>query len=219
MVVYVSRAAGRLGVGVAGTGHWGQTGPYGSLVRRIRAARADAVVLTGCVCTNGGELVTDLRDGLGASVPFLASDNFTCTCNMGGAGAPKQGYGMYISGAGAAPALLSASARRFLRKTFPKRPLSDLSGYAVTAAAATAALLQAISRCNGTRASVVDHLTHDRVTDTPIGSILFDANGDPAPAAFTISRVSPTAPPAPHLPTQGLVVDRVIEADPGLAAP
>jgi len=219
MVTYVARSARRLGLEVAGSGHWGPKGPYGPLASRIRAVHADAVVLTGCICSNAGELIVDLRHGLGPKVALLASDNFTCDCNMSGPDAPREGFGMYLTSAGATAIALPPSGRAFLRRVFPHRPSADLVVFVPIAAAATEALLEAIASSDGTRASVVGQLTHERVSNTPIGSISFDANGDPVRAPFTVFRVSSNAPATPHVPTGGLVVDRVIDADPGLAAP
>ena len=219
MVSYVSRASHHLGIDVAGTAHWTARGPYVALARTIRAAHADAVVLTGCICTNGGELITGLREGLGANVPFLASDNFTCTCDMGGPDAPVGAYGMYVTTAGTPASRLSPAARRFLRGVLPGRNLTDISNAVPIAAAATDVLLQAIATSDGTRASIVEQLTHERVGATPIGGVSFDANGDPSSAPFGVYRVSRQAPPVSHIPTGGLIVDQVIEADPGLAAP
>ena len=218
MVTYVSRAARQLGIRVAGSSRWNEQGPYTALARTIRATHADAVVLTGCVCTNGGELVSELRKGLGARVPFLASDNFTCACDMAGPGAPVEGYGMYITSAGTSPDHLTPAGRRFIQRVFPRRRLADIGSPVPAAAAAADALLRAIAASNGTRASVVDRLTHDRIGATVIGGISFDANGDPSSAPFIVYRVSPNAPPVPHLPTGGLVVDRIVDADPGLAS-
>jgi YVTN family beta-propeller protein len=213
MASYVEDAAGALGLHVAGLAEWSPTGRYRALAARIQRARADAVVITGCICTNGGQLVIDLRRGLGPSMPFLASDNFTCSCDMAAPGAPHEGYGMYITGAGAAPARLSASARRFLHVVFPGRPLADIDANVPTAAAAAEALLQAIAASNGARADIVAQLTHNRVSTTTLGAVAFDANGDPVRAPFTIYRVTPNAPAMPHQPVGGRAVDRVIEAD------
>ena len=217
MANYVQNAARALGLRVAGSAKWIGTGRYRALAARIQRTRADSVVITGCICTNGGQLVTDLRHGLGPHVPFLASDNFTCSCDMSGPGAPREGYGMYITGAGAASARLSASARRFLHLAFPGRSLADLDAFVPTAAAATEALLQAIATSNGARADIVARLTHDRLSTTTLGAIAFDANGDLVRAPFTVYRVTPDAPKTPHQPVGGRAVDRVIEADPTLS--
>jgi ABC-type branched-subunit amino acid transport system substrate-binding protein len=152
----------------------------------------------------------------------LASDNFTFSGNMAGPGTPPEAFGLYISGAGADPAAASAlpaAARAFLRRVFPGRPLTDIDRFVPLAAAATETLLDAIRRSDGSRASIVEELTRGRAAGTVIGGVSFDANGDPARTPISIYRVSKAAPPGPHLPVSGLLLDRVIEADPGLSAP
>ena len=218
MVEYVSRAASRLGVGVAGHAHWGATG-YDALARRIRRARSDAVVLTGCICSNGGHLLVALGRTLGTHTPLLASDNFTFAGNMAGPNAPRAAFGLYISSAGTEPVALSARARAFLHRAFPGRPLADIYPAVATAAAATQALVEAIGRSDGSRTSIVDELTHGRASGTILGNLTFDANGDSASEPVSIYRISRRAPAGPHRAVTGLVFDRVIEADGGLAAP
>jgi hypothetical protein len=48
--------------------------------------------------------------------------------------------------------------------------------------------------------------------------VSFDANGDPTRNPVSIYRISKAAPPAPHRGVSGLKLDRVIDADPALAA-
>jgi ABC-type branched-subunit amino acid transport system substrate-binding protein len=86
------------------------------------------------------------------------------------------------------------------------------------AAAATEALLDAIRLSDGSRASVVEQLTRGRAV-TVLGTVTFDANGDPVRTPVSIYRISRRAPPGPHLPVSGLLLDRVIDADPALSAP
>ena len=80
-------------------------------------------------------------------------------------------------------------------------------------------LLAAIGRSDGSRASIVDELTHGRVPGTVIGGVSFDANGDPTRDPVSIYRISKMSRPTPHIPVSGLRLDRVIEADPALAEP
>jgi len=219
MATYVSRAARRAGLMVVGGAHWGRPPTFPMLAQRIRDARADAVVITGCICSDGGRLMVALRRGLGHGVPLLASDNFTFAGDMGSPDAPPEVFGTYISEAGADPATLGARGRGFLRRTFPGRPLTDIDRLVPAAAAAASALLDAIARSDGSRASIVEELTHGRAAATPLGSLSFDANGDVTRYPVSIYRISRDAPPGPHLPVQGLKLDRIIEADPAMSAP
>jgi YVTN family beta-propeller protein len=221
MVEYVGRAASRLGLSVVGRAHWGRSG-YASLARRVRAARPTAVVLTGCICSNGGELLVTLRRTLGPDVAVLASDNFTFSGDMAGPNAPREVFGVYISGTGVDPAAVSAfpgKSRQFLKRVFRGRDLTDIERYVPLAAAATQTLLEAIRRSDGSRASVVEELTRGRAAGTLVGTVSFDANGDPTRSLVSIYRISKAAGSTPHRATSGLKLDRVIEADPALAAP
>jgi YVTN family beta-propeller protein len=218
MVEYVGRAAKRLGLSVVGREHWESTA-FASLARRVRAARPTAVVLTGCICSNGGELVVALRRALGPDVAVIASDNFTFNGNMADANAPPEVFGVYISSFGADTTTFPRATRQFLTNVFPGRPLTDIAREVPLAAAATQALLDAIRRSDGSRASIVQELTRGRAAGTVAGTVSFDANGDPTRSLVSIYRISKAAPPGPHLPTSGLKLDRVIDADPALAAP
>jgi YVTN family beta-propeller protein len=216
MVQYVANAARHLGLSVVGREHWGKPG-YDALARRVLRTRPDAVVLTGCICSNGGDLLVTLRRTLGRSVAVLASDNFTFAGSMA-AGAPPEAFGVYISQAGQDPAAASPATRAFLERVFPGRPLSDIGPFAPLSAAATQALLDAIRRSDGSRASVAEELTRGRAL-TVVGGVSFDANGDPVRTPISIYRISKQAPPGPHLAVSGLELDRVIQADPALAGP
>ena len=218
MVAYVQQAARRLGVRVVGSAHWGR-GPYVVLGRRVRATRPDAVVLTGCICNNGGGILTDLGRALGPRVPFLATDNFTFGGNMAGQDAPPAAFRTYITQTRAASAALPANGRAFLRTTFPDRPLADIALDVPAAAAAMDLLLTAIARSDGSRSSVVDQLVRGRAVGSVIGAVTFDVDGDPADAPVTIARISRDAPFTPHVAVGGLRLVRVVIGDPGLAAP
>jgi YVTN family beta-propeller protein len=222
MAEYVDRAASRLGLSVVGRAHWNESGPYTALAQSLRAARPTAVVLTGCICSNGGEVLVTLRRTLGRGVAVLASDNFTFSGDMAGRNAPPEAFGVYISGTGADPSAVSEfppGTAEFLKRVFPGRPLNDIERYVPLAAAATQALLDAIRRSDGSRASIVEELTRGRAAGTLVGTVSFDANGDLTHAPVSIYRISKAAGPTPHLPVSGLKLDRVIEADPALAAP
>ena len=216
MVQYVANAARHLGLSVVGRAHWGKPG-YDALARRVQRTRPDAVVLTGCFCSHGGDVLVTLRRRLGRDVAVLASDTFTFAGNMA-AGAPPEAFGVYISQAGEAPAAASPATRAFLERVFPGRPLSDIGAFTPLAAAATQALLDAVSRSDGSRASVAEELTRGRAL-TVLGGVSFDANGDPVRTPISIYRISKHAPPGAHLAVSGLELDRVIQADPALAGP
>lgn len=215
MAAYVGDAATRLGLRLAGARHWSHAGSnltavaqFGALAGAVRATHPGAVVLTGCICSNGPALVIALRRALGPRVPLLGSDNFTVAGDMS-LGSPAL-LGMYLTSTGAAPTQLPEPTRELLKRIFPGRPFADISTPVPAAAAATEAVLAAIAGSNGTDTSITSVLTH---------SSLFDVNGDPTRSAVTVVRVSAAAPPAPHVDVRGVVVDRTIAARPALAEP
>src|SRR5262249_51096310 len=152
-----------------------------------------AVVLTGCICTNGGQLLVDLGKTLGPQIPFLATDNFTFSGDMAQPRAPPAAFRTYVTGALALPQGLPPPGRAPVPQVFPGRPLKDISRTVPAAAASMGLLLDAIAHSDGTRASVVDQLIHSRAVGTPLGSFAFDANGDPTLAPVTVTRISKSA--------------------------
>ena len=72
-------------------------------------------------------------------------------------------------------------------------------------------MLAAITRSDGTRASVLRELRATNVRDGLIGDFRFDRYGDVTPARFTILRMTADVPPGKRVPRlEGAVVDRVI---------
>jgi len=208
--IYAQQAARKVGLGIAGSATWNPTArSYHALAQRIARSRADAVLLSGCVCSNGLTLITDLRAVLHHTATLIGTDNF----------ATSQGFihahggfdGVYISSAGLPAQALPASGARFLATLLPGTRLDDIDPSVSNAAQATEILLDAISRSNGTRASITRALfatdTHPGIT----GPISFDARGDPAPAPIAIYRIDSGAPRNSHQSVQGEMFERVID--------
>lgn len=92
--------------------------------------------------------------------------------------------------------------------------------YIPEAAQAAEALLAAIARSDGTRASVNLELRQLRVENGILGSFRFDRNGDIDPAKFTIFRITGKPNPDPNLSAfDGAVVDRIVRVPAELVAP
>ena len=213
--VYAGRAARKLGLAVAGSAVWNAGArSYRPLARRVARSGADAVLLSGCICSNGRKLVTDLRRVLPANATLIGTDNFTSIHGFSDARGAFDG--LYVSTAGLPAAALPTRGRRFLAELAPGRPLDDIEPYAAYAAQATEILLDAIARSNGTRASVISQLLATKVGNGLVGDVSFDANGDPAPAPIAIYRVDSHVPYKPHRGAQALVFDRVVQAPPSL---
>jgi branched-chain amino acid transport system substrate-binding protein len=213
--VYARQTAQTVGLRIVGSATWDPTArSYHKLAQRIARSGADAVLLSGCVCSNGLRLITYLRAVLHDTATLIGTDNFSIS--SGFVHAHGTFDGIYISTAGLPAQALPPSGRRFLATLLPGRRIDDIDQLASNAAQATQLLLDAISRLNGTRASVTRELFATDPNQGIIGPISFDANGDPAPAPIAIYRIDSNAPRNPHHDVQGEVFDRVIEVPPAL---
>ena len=170
-------AAPAAGLAIAGAGRWDAQGRrVRSLARRVRASGAQAVVLAGCWCLHGGELLAALRAELDPRVAILASDAWTTIEQMAREIGPDA-EGMYVIYQGApAPPYTPVEA-------------NENGNEAGAAAAATEILLDAIAASDGTRASVAANVTDAAPHRTVLGTIRFDANGDNTAPVFTAYRV------------------------------
>jgi len=160
---------------------------YRGLVQAVRRARPDAVVLSGLLDTNGGQVVRELRSQLGPKVTLLAPDGFTPVSLML-ARSGDAGRGMYISLNGLTLERLGPAGKRFVRAFAATQPGAEIEPTAVYAAQSAEVLLDAIARSDGTRASVTRELFRTRVTGGLLGDFTFDENGDISESPVTILR-------------------------------
>jgi YVTN family beta-propeller protein len=222
---YLTRAAGRLGIRVVGRRSWSaRAAQYKGLARWVAAAHPDGVYLSGCVCANGWTLLDNLRARLPPSVALFAPDNFDAGDGEFGL-AGRAATGLYISSAGVPVERLDPAAAAFassFRRAFHQ---SIHSGAVIAVAQAAQLVLKAIAASDGTRPSVLAKLKALQVDSGLLGSFAFDRNGDPTKPVFSIYRIGPhpagpnDGPPFVTIQAQGGVFDRVIQADPRLAAP
>ena len=106
---------------------------------------------------------------------------------------------------------LPPAGRRFARefaRLHPELENGEYPPWVPYAAQSTEALLAAIARSDGTRASVVRELHHLRVVNGPLGSFRFDRFGDATVNYTTIVRI--TKEPSPESPIPGADLDRVL---------
>jgi branched-chain amino acid transport system substrate-binding protein len=205
--VYAARAARRLRLSVAGVAEWDPSSlDYTALARRVARSGPDAVVLTGCVCSNGATLMDDLRAALPRRTTFIGSDNFGSAESFLD---PVFG-GMYSTSAGLSPHALPRAGAEFLSRTFPSRSFDDIDFGAVYAAEAARILMRAIAGSDGTRSSVSDRLLAVR-DDGLVGPVAFDAVGDPTSTPISVYRANPTLPHEPDAVGQGLEFVRSVE--------
>jgi branched-chain amino acid transport system substrate-binding protein len=183
-------AAGSLGIHIVGTARWNPQGNVGALTRRVGAAHPDGVFVGGLIGENGNELLKRLRK-LGPRLQMLLPDGFTPFRALLDSGAAVEGD--TVTFPGPAPSRLAGYGGRFVR-SFAKAIGAEPDPYSVTAAQAAEAMLAAIARSDGTRASVATHLLGDPVTNGILGSFRFDANGDTTQALVSVFRIVHGAP-------------------------
>jgi branched-chain amino acid transport system substrate-binding protein len=216
------RAARRLGIVIVGSALWNpEARAYDRLAARVAAARPDGVFIGDGLFANGGEVVKALRAGLGSKVVLIAGDAFQPPSEVLAA-AGRAAVGMYTTTTAVAHEGLSAAGRRFVRNFAEEEGVSLPSAvYVLETAQAAEALLAAIERSDGTRASVTKELFTLEMRNGILGSFRFDRNGDITPAAFTVFRITDGRKRDPDLDEAftGSVVDRVVRVRPALARP
>jgi branched-chain amino acid transport system substrate-binding protein len=183
-------AATKLGIKVAGFSAWdAKASSYDSIASKIKQTGADAVFIGGLVCEQGGKLVKDLRNGLGAGVTLLAPDGFTpVSAVVKDAG--KTAEGMYISVAGEPNSKLGSVGKQFVKQFGATQGSEGVDPYASYAAQAADVFLTAIGSSDGSRASVAANLFKTKVTNGILGSFQINANGDTNANPVSINKVT-----------------------------
>jgi len=123
--------------------------------------------------------------------------------------------GTYLIFPVAATETLGATGRRFVREFGVTQPNGVVQSgtYVPEAAAAADLVLDAISRSDGTRASVLRELQHAHVRDGILGSFRFDENGDMDPALVSAFRITGRTTPRATLVSdfRGSTPERLIK--------
>ena len=186
MVEHFIRAAGRLGIAIAGRRAWSESrSNYRPLAASIARTGADGVFLAGVPDHDSVQLLRDLRARLGPDVQVMASDGFDpATAVLAGAAAE----GMTISQPGPSNDHLRAEGKQFIA-TFSKRFGTEPTRFVASAAQAMDVLLDAIARSDGTRASVTRNLFTTRVSNGILGSFWITPSGDTTLNAVAIHRI------------------------------
>jgi DNA-binding SARP family transcriptional activator/ABC-type branched-subunit amino acid transport system substrate-binding protein len=193
-------AAARLGLQRVGVGRWDpEASDYDTLARRVADARPDAVVLAD-FAINAGPLLHALRTRLPQSTRLLASDGFLSVADTLKAAGPAA-LGLYIAFPGVALEKLGGAGQRFARGFAATRAggLVASGTYLPEAAAAAEAVLEGITRSDGTRESVLAELRRVRIRAGILGSFHFDRNGDMSPELVTAVRITGHTPPGSAL--------------------
>ena len=150
---------------------------YTALASKIKGTGADALYIGGLVCENGGKLIKDMRATLGPKVKLILPDGFTPISAVA-QGAGKAANGAYVSVAGVPNSQLKGTGKAFLAAFTKQLHGTPPDPYAVYAAQAAVVMLNAISKSNGTRSSVTQQIFKTNLTNSIIGTVKFDANGD-----------------------------------------
>ncbi len=199
----VHTAAKKLRLRVAGSAAYDPDARnFAALGRRIARARPDAVLILDILVPATGALIRDLRNALGPDVALVGPDGFKAIddlLKLAGRGA----QGMYVSNYGVPNSRLPPRGKQFLADLAAgpgTSPGPDLA--AAYGAQAAEILLDAISRSDGSRASVTRELRRTRIDSGILGDIRFDRRGDLAegPVSFFV------------VEGRRFVVDRVITA-------
>ena len=207
-----SRAAGRLGVRVAGSAAFDpEAKSYDALARRVARSGARGVFMAGFAGAEvGARLVKALRASLGQGAVIMTVDPLGPVPDLLKLAGPAA-HGVYMSSLDVPPSAREGSpaGQSFARDY---GTLDDPVPGVLTAAQATDVVLDAIARSDGTRASVLRELRTVVVKDGLLGDFRLDRHGDITPAQIAIFRVSGSAPPDARVFDwfRGSVVDRVM---------
>ena len=169
------------GLEVVGHEGWNPQDPnYRALMTKIKASGADGIYIGGVSTNNGGQLMKDKVDIVGDNqkVKVMVSDGFVLSSLFDEAGAEN------VNGAiGTAPTQppgnLSGAGAKFVSDLMAKLGVEGLEVYTTYAAAAAQVLMAAIEASDGTQQGVLDQLFNVN-TDSVVGPMSFDENGDPA---------------------------------------
>jgi branched-chain amino acid transport system substrate-binding protein len=180
---------------------------YRALAAAVARAGPDAVYLGGILDANGAAVVRALRRELGPAPAILLGDGFTPT-ELFARQASTAGDGAYVSVSGLIDEGLPAAGRRFEAAFGATLPGVGVEPSAVFAAQATAVLLDAIGRSDGTRSGVIDQVFRTSIRDGLTGPVRFDERGDLVAPPVTILRIRRGARSLPNF--RGAVFDRVV---------
>jgi branched-chain amino acid transport system substrate-binding protein len=168
----------KLGIKVTGFAAFDpKASDYTALATKIKGTGAGALFIGGLICENGGKLIKDMRSTLGPKVKLLLPDGFTpISAVVQGAGAAANGA--YVSVAGVPNSQLKGTGKAFLVAFTKALGGTQPDPYAVYAAQAAIVLLNAVSKSNGTRASVTQQIFKTNLPNSITGTVAFNANGD-----------------------------------------
>jgi branched-chain amino acid transport system substrate-binding protein len=175
-------AAEEIGLDVAGHEGWDAQAPnYTALMTKIKATGADGIYIGGLEAQNGSQVVKDKVAVLGdnETVKLVMADGMVTTALIDNAGQDT------VEGAyGTAPTLpyenLTGAGKEFIDGFQEEIGDEPIEVYTIYAATAMQVALDAIARSDGTREGVLKAMFETDLSDTVVGQMSFDENGDPA---------------------------------------
>jgi len=182
-------AAKKLGIKISGFEAFDpKASSYQALASKIKDAGATGVFIGGLICENGGKLIKDMRATLGPNVKLILPDGFTPISSVAhDAGAA--GNGAFVSVAGLPNSKLKGKGKAFLTAFSSSQKGKQPDPYSVYAAQSAVVLLSAISKSNGTRASVTQQLFKTNLPGSILGNISFNAQGDVKGGPVAVYRI------------------------------
>jgi branched-chain amino acid transport system substrate-binding protein len=171
----------KLGVRVVGSAEWPQAKSYAARAGQVARSRPDGIYFRDLYFEDPDAVIQALRDRLGKDVVMITNES-------AGHAAP----GMYVTAGGRADKSLSRKGRELLREFAETQPEGAVPNglYILEAMQATEALLEAIRRSDGTRASVTQELLGLEIKNGILGNFRLDENGDMSPATISIYRIT-----------------------------
>jgi branched-chain amino acid transport system substrate-binding protein len=201
------QAANDIGLKVAGHTGWDANAQnYKALMTQIKATGADGMFIGGISCFNGGQVIKDKVSVVGDNdaVKLLVSDGFVLDSLFDEAGADNLA-GTYGSAPVLNPEDLTGAGKTFLDAYQAKYGSPEV--YTAYAAAAAQALLEAISRSDGSREDVVAKLFETDIADGIVGPMAFNENGDPKGGLISIFQAEASGPPWKFVEAKQLSVE------------
>ena len=162
---------------------------FQALFTRVKNTNPDAVFIGGLVDENSGQLINDKVSVLGpnTSTPtsagggvmlFLPDGYTTDAIFQRSEGGTPNAKGAYFTVAGVGIDKYKGAALTFIDGFKSQLGGKPVDPYAILGAQAAQVLLDAISRSDGTRSSVIEEIYKTKVTDGLIGTFTFNKNGD-----------------------------------------
>ena len=187
-------AARALGMRLTGFRSWNpKAGGYRPLMRSVRAAHADGLVLAGLIEENGARLIRDKVAVLGANrgpVKLFAPDGFAQQSTITSAGGASRG--MFVSLPGRDPSRLTGPGRSLEQRLAAQAAPAPVELFAPYAGQAADVLLSAIASAGPEREAATAALLHVRISRGILGSFSFLGSGDPVAAPISVYRAAGT---------------------------